>query len=148
MTTIHWPADKWTRAKDLLALGHSIAVVAHRIGDKAQNLRSKIRWENMTPAQKEARRERINICRKSRAEIPSERRPQPEQRYERAPAYVLEERAQRQAAVRSPIAELLNEPPPGYSALDRKRQEVPETPYIDRRMAQLLRKPTLPGMSA
>jgi hypothetical protein len=44
----------------------------------------------------------------------------------RTPADVLVKREQRAEAMRlrSPAAEWLNDPPPGYSALDKKRQEL------------------------
>lgn len=119
----YWPAGEWKRAKDLLDRGHTPAAVGAMIGKSAAKVRGKIQWERMTPAQRETRRLQINAARKSRAQAPSEKRFQAERAgYEKAPAHVFEERARRQAAVRSPIAELLNEPPPGYSALDRKRQ--------------------------
>lgn len=121
MTTIHWPAADWKRAKGLLERGFKPSIVAQMIGKTPEQLRGKMRWEDMSPAKREDRRAKINANRRSRANSPSESRYQPERiTVEMAPAHVFEERARRQAIQRSPIEELLGVPPAGYSALDRK----------------------------
>lgn len=125
-TSTYWPADEWKRAKDLLDCGFTPAAVGAMIGKSAAKVRGKWRWERMTPEQREARQVQINNTRKSRAQEPSERRYQPEmvRNYGKVPDSVIEDRARRQALERCPIDELLGIPPPGYSALDRKRQAV------------------------
>lgn len=126
MSNNYWPAREWKRAKEMLDRGHSPAMVAQMVGRSAAQVRGKARWEKMTPEEREARQIRINENRKSRALVPSEARYQPEpvRNYGKAPVSVFEERARRQAIQRCPIDELLGVPPPGYSALDRKRQEM------------------------
>lgn len=125
-TSSYWPAGEWERAKALLDNGKTPAEVGAIIGKSAAKVRGKWRWERMTPEQREARQIQINTTRRSRAQAGSEARYQPEKvrNYGAVPDAVIADRARRQAIQRSPIDEMLGVPPPGYSALDRKRQGV------------------------
>lgn len=60
---------------------------------------------------------------------------------------LIEEAKRRLNTPRTISQQLLGDPPPGYSALDRQRQIALEPVFIDRRIAQLLRKPTLAGQA-
>lgn len=116
-----WKASEYKRAMEFIARGHSTASAAAFIGRPPGQLREKIRWEKMSPEKRDHLRMATNRRRSNkyqstaRAEsvVSTSRRPSPE---------MLAEASIRINAPRTLSQELCGDPPPGYSALDRKRQ--------------------------
>src|ERR1700744_1048532 len=102
MATIHWPAEEWAEASRLLAKGLTVREVAQKLQRNPKAVQGKIRYESMTPAEREERRERINAQRRSRASIPDEARYQPERLtgMMKIPERVLADRFKRQSIIR------------------------------------------------
>lgn len=148
MRNCYWTAEDWQRVQDMLKVGKTPLQIGSSIGRSAHQVRSKIQWERTPEQKREERRIQVNARRHASGEYKSTPRPHGYVSAHRPAPAMLEEAQRRLYAPRTISQELFGDPPPGYSALDRKRQEVAEIPYIDRRMAQLLRKPTLPGMPA
>ena len=123
MSADRWPQQDWQRAKDLLARGFEPKQVARLLNRKIESLMTKMRYEAMTPEQRLKMQDRVNANRRAKAA-----------QYVRARAFVkvasrpeediLRERDIRLATPRTLTQQLLGDPPPGYSALDRKRQEA------------------------
>jgi hypothetical protein len=61
---------------------------------------------------------------------------------------LLEERARRLSVPRTITGIICGDPPPGYSALDRMRRGEKDPIYIDKRLEQFRRQPTLAGTPA
>lgn len=147
MRNQYWTAEDWQRVQDMLQAGKTPLQIGASIGRSAHQVRSKIQWEK-TPIQKrEDRRILINARRHASGEYKSTPRPDSPKMGSKASPDLLAEAKKRLYAPRTISQHLMGDPAPGYSALDRKRSEVAEAPYVDRRMAQL-RKPTLAGMPA
>ncbi len=119
-----WHPELWKKTQDLLARGHSVESVAAIIGRPLQRLKEKIRWEAMTPAKKEKRRVRTNVVRHARRtgqELKSIRKNQVYVMESHRPDEVLLSDAQRRLLMPRTITQaILGDPPPGYSALDKR----------------------------
>lgn len=142
---IRWHPKQWAKAKELLARGMTPSAVAPLVGKTAHQLTEKIRWENMPEARREERRLRINARRIASGEYKSARPADFPSMGSRAAPDLLEQARLRLLAPRTLSQLLMGDPAPGYSALDRKRQNIPEPHYLDARLAQLQRIPTLAG---
>src|SRR5688500_5335689 len=119
-----WSHQEWSRAKDLLAREYSTANVAALRGRTQEQLRSKIRWESTPEHTKEERRAQINARRNASGEYKSTpRADKPSSMGAKCSADQLEQARLRLLAPRTISQQLMGDPPPGYSALDRKRQE-------------------------
>src|SRR6185312_7352486 len=141
-----WAAQDWRRAKELLQRGYSINAVSTLMGRPPKQVSEKLRWENTSVEKREARRLRINARRHATGEYKSTPRPDGPSTGPRADPGLFEERDRRLAAPKTLSGWLLGDPPVGFSALDRKRQGIVEARWIDKRTAQLQRKPTLAGV--
>jgi len=141
-----WAAQDWRRAKELLQRGYSINAVATLMGRPPKQVSEKLRWENTSVEKREARRIKINARRHATGEYKSTPRPDGPATGPRADPGLFEERDRRLAAPRTIGQILMGDPPVGFSALDRKRQGIQEANWIDKRTAQLQRKPTLAGV--
>lgn len=146
MSHERWHAQDWRRASELLHRGYSIAAVATLMGRPPKQISEKLRWENTSVEKREERRIKINARRHATGEYKSTPRPDGPTTGPRADPSLFEERDRRLATPKTLSAWLLGDPPPGYSALDRKRQGIIEARWIDKRSAQLQRKPTLAGV--
>lgn len=145
VSTIHWPAEEWKRAKSLLDRGFSVPMVSQMIGRSQEKLRGKIRWEVMTIEKRQARAEQIKATRQSRAKAPETQLKMEKRTFEKAPAELFTERQKRQRLEhRDLTGAFCGDPLPGYSALDRKLNGETQPSYIDARLAQLQRRPSLP----
>jgi hypothetical protein len=143
-----WQPEEWIRVKKLIDRKHDLAYIALVSGRSKEQIKGKLRWETMSKEKKAERRERINKLRTASGEYKSTPRPdKPAALAVRAPAEVMEDRARRMAAPKTITGMLCGDPPPGWSALDRKRQGVTEQ-YLDKREQQLQRRPSLPQVPA
>jgi hypothetical protein len=143
-----WSPQEWIRVKHLIGRGHDVAQIALMIGRSKEQLKGKIRWENMTEEKRRARRDRINARRHRNGEhFPSQRVDKPTITH-RAPPETLAERALRLSAPQTLTGALFGDPPIGFSALDRKLSGKTDEPYLDHRLAQLQRIPSLAQVPA
>lgn len=142
---VRWHPKQWAKAQGLLARGMTPSQVAPLIGKTAHQLSEKVRWENTPESKREQRRLRINARRNASGEYKSPPDVNLPSMGARAAPDLLEEARRRLEAPRTLSQMLMGDPPPGYSALDRKRQNIPEPLYLDARMAQLQRVPSLAG---
>ncbi|MDE5451306.1 hypothetical protein GWE18_00245 [Bradyrhizobium sp. CSA112] len=138
-----WGAQEWIRVKHLIGRGHDVASIALMIGRSREQVKGKIRWENMSAEKRQARRDRINARRNESGEYRSTPRPDKPTITHRAPPEALAERAMRLSAPQTLTGAFCGDPPIGFSALDRKLSGKAEEPYIDHSLAQLQRKPSL-----
>ena len=123
MSAERWPHGDWQRAKDLLAHGFEPKRVAQILNRKVGSVLTKMRYEAMTPEQRRATQDRVNANRRKRAAQYVQVRSF-ETVASRPTADILAERDRYLSAPRTLTQSLLGDPPPGYSALDRKRQEA------------------------
>lgn len=117
-----WTFVEITRLRKLLSEGKTPEQIACQLGMRVQRVKERIRQENKTPEQKKAKYER---------KIASEgykNRKTPAQPYSHPvvasvrPTQEMIHEAQRRAdAPRSLTASFFNDPPKGYSALDRRQ---------------------------
>lgn len=116
-----WSIDENASLFRLKAEGRSIEMIAARIGRSLDSVKERWRWVNKTEEQRQERRTQINMTRNHKALVPGRsyatvaRRPSEE---------ILAERDRRVATPRTIGAWLLGDPPPGYSALDRKQVQA------------------------
>lgn len=122
----HWHPEEYKRAMDLIARGHTIPSAAAIIGRSPAQLREKMRWEGMSKARREELREMTNMRRRNKYIASMPRGPGAYATTSGRPAPdMLAEAQKRLYAPRTISQEIFGDPPPGYSALDRKRQGLP-----------------------
>lgn len=125
----HWSDREFSKAMSLIERGHTLASAAAIIGRPVVQLREKIRWENMSAQRREELRERTNARRRAKATGAALKSIRPNQVFvanaSRPSPDLLEEAKSRLYAPRTLSQQLLGDPAPGYSALDRKRQGLP-----------------------
>ena len=113
-----WSDEEWQRASQLIDGGHAIKVIAQLIGRSYDSLVGKMRYEAMDDEQRQAEHDRINAYRRKEGspyrKVNVANRPTND---------ILDERDRYLSAPRTLSQRLLGDPPPGYSALDRKRME-------------------------
>lgn len=148
MRNNYWSAEDWQRVQDMLKDGKTPLQIGASVGRTAHQVRSKIQWERTPEQKREERRLLINARRNASGEYKSTPRPHGYVAGHRPAPGMLEEAQRRLYAPRTISQMLMGDPPPGYSALDRKQRDEQQPIYIDHRLAQLQRKPTLPGMPA
>ena len=112
-----WSDEEWRHASQLIDGGHAPKVIAQLIGRSYDSLLGKMRYEAMDDEQRQARHDRINAWRRrdggdSSRKVNVANRPTND---------ILAERDRYLSAPRTLSQLLLGDPPPGYSALDRKR---------------------------
>jgi hypothetical protein len=141
-----WQPEEWIRVKNLIDRKHNLDYIALVSGRSKEQIKGKIRWETMTEEKKQERRDRLNAYRNK--ERGSNKRVKPPIMTHRAPPpELLAEREMRLMAPQTLTGALCGDPPPGFSALDRKQRGEAEPVYIDHSLAQLQRKPSLAGAS-
>jgi hypothetical protein len=121
-------ARRWTveETQDLLRLqaeGYVVPVIAEKMGRTTISVRERIRWLGKTEEQREIRRKQISVTRKGRSAVAAF--DHPVMTNKRAPDERIAEREYRLALPRTLTGQYFGDPPPGYSALDRKRQGLP-----------------------
>lgn len=122
-----WSREEWEKAQAMLAEGFLRETVAAELGRTLVQLRQKIAWEKMSPEVREMKRNRINAWRRAKAALkPAQpvRHRVPSPILEKAPPELFVERARRQMVQRDLTGEFFGDPPPGYSALDRREQRA------------------------
>lgn len=122
MSKERWSKQEWARAQGLLGRSFDLKQTAQLLGRSVESLRDKIRWEKLTDADRQRRREQIKARRIANGEFQSARvhheppsathRPKPEQIAERDFRLSL--------PARDLTAEFFGDPKPGYSALERR----------------------------
>lgn len=116
-----WTDEQLRTLRQLHEAGWTYKAIADELGCSVERVRGRLAWDKKTNEQLAKRREQIN--RRRRGEMSTTRfhptydtvagRPKPAQ---------IADRDARRAAVRTITAEFFGDPPPGYSALDRKRE--------------------------
>ena len=113
-----WSDEEWRRASQLIDDGHAIEVIAQMIGRSYDSLACKMRYEAMDDKQRQHEYDRINAYRRKEGgpyrKVNVADRPMDD---------ILAARDRYLSAPRTLSQRLLGDPPPGYSALDRKRME-------------------------
>lgn len=127
-----WSAEEWARVTQLLS-EHDKKVVARIIGRSFACLVEKMRWEGMTEAQREARRQQVNLRRRAinagihKAKTRKDRCTPATiaSGYAAVSMEALADRAVRQRLEhRDLTGAFFNDPLPGYSALDQRGQRA------------------------
>lgn len=100
--------------------------IADALGRTVYGIKERWRWIHLTEEQKQDRRTKINANRFGMRKSDATRKIRcASSIFSRTiPDGVLIDRDKRMLAPRSLGCELMGDPPPGYSALDRKRQEA------------------------
>lgn len=118
-----WSQQEWARVKQLKERGYTIEAISLIVGRSKEQVKGKIRWETMSEENRQARRDRLNAYRAENRKI---KKPHPPVMSHRAPpAELLVERAARLSAPQTMTGMFFGDPPPGWSALDRKRSSHP-----------------------
>jgi hypothetical protein len=130
MTLNRWSDEETQRLRELMKThGRDFKAIGKLMGRTHQSCEHRWRWINM-PADQLARRNAAEAKRKKelRATEAAEKNPNGYDfivRKSIIPADVFIERDRRLGAPRTIGSLILGDPPPGYSALDRKRQGLP-----------------------
>lgn len=119
--TRRWTEDETATLKHLKAEGYLVKTIAHKLGRTEVSVRERWRWINKDEDQKEMRRQQVNM---NRQQWRSNQAENIVSRALRASPEAIAERDHRLSLRRSLTSAFFNDPPPGYSALDRKRQGV------------------------
>lgn len=123
MRSRRWTLEETQELLRLQAEGFHIPALAEKLGRTEISVRERIRWLGKTEEQKERRREQINLTRNGRSAVSAFDHAVMSSK--RAPDERIEERNYRLSLPRTLTSQFFNDPPPGYSALDRKRQGLP-----------------------
>ena len=122
MKNFLWTEEETATLTAMMRAGFGFDDVAAKLpGRSRQSVKERWRWINRSEEIKQARRDRVNRYRaEHRGEPdPGVRRSMPMQH---VPADILIDRDTRLLAPRSITGTICGDPPPGFSALDRKRQ--------------------------
>ena len=124
---MHYQARRWTddetaMLKQLKAEGYKNKVIAFKLERTEISVAERWRWVNKSEDMKEKRRLQVHQNRKLWRSTQAEN---VVTRAFRAVPEVLAERDYRLSLPRTIGQIILGDPPPGYSALDRKRQGLP-----------------------
>jgi hypothetical protein len=130
--------------------GRDWITIGRIMGRSHRSCEHRWRWLNMTEEQKKRRNEAEAIRKAKSGERCTgiKQKGVDAVRPVVASIALLEERAQRMSVPRTITGIICGDPPPGYSALDRKRRGEKDPVYIDKRLERFRRQPTLAGMSA
>jgi hypothetical protein len=133
-----WSEEETAILREMVAAGCGLPAIMEKLGRTKPSVRERWRWINLSAEAKGRRLKELNDKRKLRS------------RYgtgislyaSRVPENVLANREARVAAgPRDLTGAFFGDPPRGFSALER----VEEPSWLDRRMAQLQRVPSLAG---
>lgn len=114
---VRWTAEEWARAKSLLDAGYRVKAVAQILGRDPQNVSSKLQYMKTT---EERLRDKNWKRRKKYAGDHGSKIHRVDSIVVAVPAEALVDRNARAAAPRSLTAFVFGDPPPGWSALDRR----------------------------
>lgn len=126
--TGRWSAEDDAELRRMKEAKYPVDVIAIKLDRKYDSIVARWKWVNSCEEKKQRRREGINFARAMRrgdaqssspsfgARSSALNRPAPD---------LIAEAHKRLYAPRTISQQLLGDPPPGYSALDRKRQAVP-----------------------
>lgn len=145
-----WTTEELAILHRMSADGASHVEIAAALSTTKERVKARTCWEGKDEQWRIKRREGINAARHRRAgrqvaltagpifgaKATTASRPAPE---------MFAEARKRSEAPRTISQALLGDPPPGYSALDRKRQGISGPAHLDRRQLQLQRVPSLAG---
>lgn len=117
-----WSADETAQLCEMKAANCGIEEMMLRLDRSDHSINERWRWFNLTDDQRRERRKRINALRNANRNGATRVRI-PISAYNRVvPPDVFAERNRRINTPRTMACELMGDPPPGYSALDRKRE--------------------------
>jgi hypothetical protein len=123
MRARRWTLEETEELHRLMAEGYMIPALAEKLGRTEISVRERIRWLGKTEEQKEQRRRQISVTRNGRSAVAAFDHAVMSSK--RAPDERIAEREHRLAQPRTLTSRFFGDPPPGYSALDRKRQGLP-----------------------
>lgn len=141
-----WTKEETASLREMRGKGCNWEEIGSAVRRSAQSCKEHWRWLHMSEELREKRRLRVNERRRTRAGhgyLPAATTAGYISVSGRPIEDLIAEARQRLNAPRTISQMVFGDPPPGYSALDRKRQAIVEPVYVDRRLAQLLRAPTL-----
>lgn len=115
-----WSEQETATLYEMKAARFSEVAIAARINRTVHAVNERWRWVNMTEEAKQARRERVNAARCVKRNLQGHTRKPTSQFNLVIPESVFEDRNRRINTPRSLGAELMGDPHPGYSALDRR----------------------------
>jgi hypothetical protein len=112
-----WSAEEWQTVVELRALGHDTKYIAGVLHRQERHVREKIRWEGYSKDRRDQIKERTNARRRKDSYTTVEDKSSSS----KATPEMLADRERRLLAPRSLSAIAFGDPPPGFSALDRRR---------------------------
>jgi hypothetical protein len=131
-----WSEEETAILREMVAAGCGLPAIMERLGRTKPSVRERWRWINQTGEAKAKRLKELNLKRKLRNQYGNGI----SLFASRVPVDVLVNREERFAAgPRDLTGAFFGDPPRGFSALE----GVKEPSYLDRRMAQLQRVPSL-----
>lgn len=146
-----WSEEDNADLRRMKTANYPVDVIANRLDRTYNAVVERWRWINKCEDKKQERRESINLDRHLRngyVSSPSRGHGGYATTAGRPSADLIAEAQRRLYAPRTISQQLLGDPAPGYSALDRKRENISEPHHVDRRSARLGPKPTLAGVPA
>jgi hypothetical protein len=125
MTRKPWTPHDWKRTQDLLAQGFLIVQIAEMIGRTKSQVAEKVRWEKMTPAQREERAAKIRSWKskayyRERNLSPRKMQHTLDQRVDASPEAILARELRAAAPHRDLTGAFFGDPPVGFSALEQR----------------------------
>lgn len=117
-----WTSSEWEKVVRLRAEGLTLQAIAPRIGRPFHQLRHKVRWETMTPEQRETRAAKIRSYKKAFSQtVKTDRQFEMVRRSARPTLEAIDDRERRHAAgPRDLTGAFFGDPPVGFSALEQR----------------------------
>lgn len=139
-----WTDEETTILREMMGAARDVSEIMARLGRSKHSIKERWRWINRTEEDRVRRQKQINLNRHMRnnciAGVGASRLVS----YREIPEEVTIIRAARlNAGPQSLTGAFFGDPPRGFSALDRKMSGQADEPYIDHRLAQLQRMPSL-----
>lgn len=139
-----WTEEETAILRQMVDADSGMPALMARLGRSKHSIKERWRWISRTEENKAQRREQINLNRRIRSQFgPGATNPRgvsvrgmPEQ-------VIADREARIGAGPRDLTGAFFGDPPRGFSALDRKLKGDDGPTYLDRRMAQLQRTPSL-----
>jgi hypothetical protein len=139
-----WTDEETAILRQMMAAARSLPEIMEKLQRSKYSIKERWRWINHTEEHKILRRKQINLNRHIRSQFGTGASFARNVPAREIPEDVTSNRAARiNAGPRDLAGAFFGDPPRGFSALDRKLSGDRDPAYIDRRLAQLQRKPSL-----
>ncbi len=118
-----WSLEADEKLLELRKAGLNWAEIGKAMGVSKRSAEGRFRWINITPERRERRieNERVRRAKNRAPTIRSSRPPSQVHTVQRPPDDIMADRDRRHAAPKTLTAWLCGDPPPGWSALDRRQ---------------------------